>query len=80
MKYVVDEIIEDKVVIIELDSKETETIDKELINGIPYEGMVLDYKDGKYEENKQEYDHRKAEILKKFNKLIKKSKKRLLFW
>ena len=69
MKYVVDEIIEDKVVIMNMETK-----DKSLIETIPYDGMVLDFVDGKYIENVQEYDHRKAEILKKFNKLIKKSK------
>ena len=74
MKYVVDEIIEDKVVIMNIETKETQTIDKSLIETIPYDGMVLDFVDGKYIENVQEYDHRKAEILKKFNKLIKKSK------
>ena len=75
MKYVVDEVIEDKVVIIELDGEEKKTIDKELIVGQPYDGMILEYKDGRYEENAQEYNTKRAEILKKFNKLIKKAKK-----
>lgn len=74
MKYVVDEIIDDKVIIIDLESKETKTIDKEQIEGVPYDGMVLEYKDGKYVENITEYKDRRNEILKKFNKLIKKSR------
>jgi len=74
MKYVVDEIIEDKVIIMNMETKEVQTIDKSLIETIPYDGMILDFVDGKYVENVQEYDHRRAEILKKFNKLIKKSK------
>ncbi len=80
MKYAVDEIIDDKVVIIDLESKETKTINKELIDGIPYDGMILEYKDDKYVENSKEYSDKRAEILKKFNRLIKKSKKSSLFW
>jgi hypothetical protein len=79
MKYAVDEIIDDKVVIIDLESKETKTINKELIDGIPYDGMILEYKDDKYVENSKEYSDKRAEILKKFNRLIKKSKKSSLF-
>ena len=74
MKYAVDEIIDDKVIIIDLESKETKTIDKEQIVGVPHDGMVLEYKDSKYVENITEYKDRRNEILKKFNKLIKKSR------
>ena len=59
MKYAVDEIIDDKVVIIDLESKETKTIDKEQIDGVPYDGMILEFKDDKYVEDNREYNNRR---------------------
>ena len=72
MKYVVDRVEEDKVVLQELKTGEMINIDIKELDFKVKDGDVLNYSDDKYELNIEEYEKRKESIALKFNQLKKK--------
>ena len=72
MKYVVDRVEDDKVVLQELKTGEMINIDIKELNFKVKDGDVLNYLDDKYELNIEEYEKRKESIALKFNQLKKK--------
>lgn len=69
MKWAVDRIIDNIVVIENIDTLEKEEVDISILPFSIYEGAILTYQDNTYKLDETEEEKRRRIILEKFNKL-----------
>lgn len=69
MKYAIDRIEEDIVILEDIKTKEKKEVNVCLLPSSIYEGMILVYKDGRYLSDLKTEEERRREILERFMRL-----------